>query len=95
MLGAKYGFAQSMDCAVQTWIRTSRDNPWIRAYGHKVQIRGQSMDCAVQTTDCLVHSQVQSKVLNVSGVALPYDNNSNNINIINNYNNNNILPLPM
>ena len=41
----------------------------------KVQIRGQSMDCAVQTTDCLVHSQVQSKVLKVSGVALPYDNN--------------------
>ena len=59
----------------KTWIRTSRDNPWIRAYGRKVQIRGQSMDCAVQTTDCLVHWQVQSKVLKVSGVALPYDNN--------------------
>ena len=29
------------------------------------------MDCAAQTTDCLVHSQVQSKVLlKVSGVAL-------------------------
>ena len=37
----------------------------------QVQIRGQSMDCAAQTTDCLVHSQVQSKVLlKVSGVAL-------------------------
>ena len=40
------------------------------------------MDCAVQTTDFLVHSQVQSKVLKVSGVALPYGNNSNNIIII-------------
>ena len=66
----------------KTWIHTSRDNPWIHAYGRKLQIRGQSMDCAAQTTDCLVHSQVQSKVLKFSGVALPYDNNSNNIIII-------------
>ena len=37
----------------------------------QIHIRGQSMDCAAQTTDCLVHSQVQSKVLlKVSGVAL-------------------------
>ena len=70
-------WAQSMDLGNprialrKTWIRSLRDNRWICAYlRRKVQLRGQSMDCAAQTTDCLVHSQVQSKVLQVSGVAL-------------------------
>ena len=29
MLGAKHGFAQSMDCATQTVDPYLRDNPWI------------------------------------------------------------------
>ena len=73
MLGAKYGFAQSTDCAVQTmdpyFARKSMDHANLK--GRKVQIREKSMDCAAQTTDCLVRSQVQSKdKLQVSGVTL-------------------------
>ena len=62
-VGAKYGSRQSMDFVCSPWI--------VRINERKVQIDGQSMDFAAQTTDCLVHSQVQSNdKLQVSGVAL-------------------------
>ena len=74
MLGVKHGFAQSMDCAMQTM-----DPYFARAiHGSRVS-KGAKYKFAdnpwnalrAQTTDRLVCSQVQSKdKLQVSGVVL-------------------------
>ena len=78
MLGAKYGFAQSMDCAAQTmdpyFMRQSMDfvrNPWIaRIEVRQVQIRGQSM-CIALRKQLIAWFTCRSKdKLKVSGVAL-------------------------
>ena len=74
MLGAKYEFAQSMDCATQTM------DPVLYATIHGSRVsKGAKYKFAdnpwialrAQTTDCLVCSQIQSKdKLHVSGIAL-------------------------
>ena len=80
MLGAKHGFAQSVDCATQTmdpyFERQSMDcvrNPWIAvSKGAKYKFADNPwIALREQTTDRLVCSQVQSKdKLQVSGIVL-------------------------
>ena len=80
MLGAKYGLAQSMDCAAQTMDPYFALQSWIaRAiHGSRVStgakykfVDNPWIALHAQTTDRLVCSQVQSKdKLQVSGTAL-------------------------
>ena len=83
MLGAKYKFAQSMDCATQNMdpvLYATIHDPWIaRAINGSRVSKGAKYKFAdnpwialrAQTTDCLVCSQIQSKdKLHVSGIAL-------------------------
>ena len=81
MLGAKHGFAQSMDCATQTmasyFARQSMDctrNPWIACISKGAKYKFADnlwIALRAQTTDRLVCSQVQSNdKLQVSGIAL-------------------------